>query len=166
MNFQGRVVLVTGGSKGIGRSICLAFAQKGASLVVNYGHDEGAARRVDEEVQKLGGTAQVLKADVASKEDVDRMFKEILDRFGRLDVLVNNAGMIRDTPLMLMSDKDWDSVLETNLKGTFYCCRAALRPMISKRWGRIINLVSPSALTGRAGQTNLRNTEFGMGNSE
>ena len=162
MNFQGRVVLVTGGSKGIGRSICLAFAQKSASVVVNYGHDEEAARRVDEEVQKLGGTAHVLKADVASKENVDRMFKEILDRFGRLDVLVNNAGMIRDTPLMLMSDKDWDSVLETNLKGTFYCCRAALRPMISKRWGRIINLVSPSALTGRAGQTNYAASKGGV----
>ena len=162
MNFQGRVVLVTGGSKGIGRSICLAFAQKSASVVVNYGHDEEAARRVDEEVQKLGGTAHVLKADIASKEDVDRMFKEILDRFGRLDVLVNNAGMIRDSPLMLMSDKDWDSVLETNLKGTFYCCRAALRPMISKRWGRIINLVSPSALTGRAGQTNYAASKGGV----
>jgi 3-oxoacyl-[acyl-carrier protein] reductase len=162
MNFQDRVILVTGGSKGIGRAICLAFAQKGAQVVVNYGHDEEAARQVDLEVQKTGGRAQILKADIAGKEDVDRMFKEILDRFGRLDVLVNNAGIIRDTPLMLMADKDWDSVLETNLKGTFYCCRAALRPMISKRWGRIINLASPSALTGRAGQTNYAASKGGV----
>jgi 3-oxoacyl-[acyl-carrier protein] reductase len=162
MNFQDRVVLVTGGSKGIGRAICLAFAQKGAQVVVNYGHDEEAARRVDAEVQKTGGRAQILKADIAAKDDVDRMFKEILDRFGRLDVLVNNAGIIRDTPLMLMADKDWDSVLETNLKGTFYCCRAALRPMISKRWGRIINLASPSAITGRAGQTNYAASKGGV----
>ena len=162
MNFQDQVVLVTGGSKGIGRAICLAFAQKGAQVVVNYGHDEEAARQVDLEVQKTGGRAQILKADITGKEDVDRMFKEILDRFGRLDVLVNNAGIIRDTPLMLMADKDWDSVLETNLKGTFYCCRAALRPMISKRWGRIINLASPSALTGRAGQTNYAASKGGV----
>jgi 3-oxoacyl-[acyl-carrier protein] reductase len=162
MNFQDQVVLVTGGSKGIGRAICLAFAQKGAQVVVNYGHDEEAARQVDLEVQKTGGRAQILKADITGKKDVDRMFKEILDRFGRLDVLVNNAGIIRDTPLMLMADKDWDSVLETNLKGTFYCCRAALRPMISKRWGRIINLASPSALTGRAGQTNYAASKGGV----
>jgi len=162
MNFQDQVVLVTGGSKGIGRAICLAFAQKGAQVVVNYGHDEEAARQVDSEVQKMGGTAQILKADITSKEEVDRMFKGTLDRFGRLDVLVNNAGIIRDTPLMLMSDKDWDSVLETNLKGTFHCCRAALRPMISNRRGRIINLVSPSALTGRAGQTNYAASKGGV----
>ncbi len=162
MNFQDQVVLVTGGSKGIGRAICLAFAQKGAQVVVNYGHDEEAARQVDSEVQKMGGTAQILKADITSKEEVDRMFKGTLDHFGRLDVLVNNAGIIRDTPLMLMSDKDWDSVLETNLKGTFHCCRAALRPMISNRRGRIINLVSPSALTGRAGQTNYAASKGGV----
>jgi 3-oxoacyl-[acyl-carrier protein] reductase len=162
MNFQDRVILVTGGSKGIGRAICLAFAERGAQVVVNYGHDEEAARRVDAEVQQIGGRAQILKADITGKGDVDRMFKEVLDRFGRLDVLVNNAGVIRDTHLMLMSDQDWDTVIETNLKGTFYCCRAALRPMIGKRRGRIINLASPSALTGRAGQTNYAASKGGV----
>jgi len=93
---------------------------------------------------------------------VDRMFKEVLDRFGRLDALVNNAGVIRDTYMMLMSDKDWDRVIETNLKGTFYCCRAALRPMVGKRRGRIINMVSPSAITGRAGQTNYSASKGGI----
>jgi 3-oxoacyl-[acyl-carrier protein] reductase len=162
MSFQDQVVLVTGGSKGIGRAICLAFAERGAQVVVNYGHDEEAARRVDAEVQQIGGRAQILKADITGKGDVDRMFKEVLDRFGRLDVLVNNAGVIRDTHLMLMSDQDWDTVIETNLKGTFYCCRAALRPMIGKRRGRIINLASPSALTGRAGQTNYAASKGGV----
>ena len=162
MSFQDQVVLVTGGSKGIGRAICLAFAERGAQVVVNYGHDEEAARRVDSEVQQIGGRAQILKADITGKGDVDRMFKEVLDRFGRLDVLVNNAGVIRDTHLMLMSDQDWDTVIETNLKGTFYCCRAALRPMIGKRRGRIINLASPSALTGRAGQTNYAASKGGV----
>ena len=90
------------------------------------------------------------------------MFKETLDQFGRLDVLVNNAGIIRDTHLMLMSEKDWDIVIETNLKGTFYCCRAALRPMIGQRRGRMINMVSPSAITGRAGQTNYAASKGGV----
>ena len=162
MSFQDQVVLVTGGSKGIGRAICLAFAERGAQVVVNYGHEEEAARRVDAEVKQIGGRAQILKADITGKGDVDRMFKEVLDRFGRLDVLVNNAGVIRDTHLMLMSDQDWDTVIETNLKGTFYCCRAALRPMIGKRKGRIINLASPSALTGRAGQTNYAASKGGV----
>jgi len=162
MNFQDQVVLITGGSRGIGRAISLAFSRRGAQVVINFGHDEEAARQVESEVQKAGGKAQSLKADITRKEDVDRMFKEILDRFGHLDVLVNNAGIIRDTPLMLMSDKDWDSVLETNLNGTFYCCRAALRPMISKRRGRIINLVSPSAITGRAGQSNYAASKGGV----
>jgi 3-oxoacyl-[acyl-carrier protein] reductase len=162
MNFQDQVVLVTGGSRGIGRAISLAFGEMGAQVVINYGHDEEAARKVGMEVQKAGGKGVSLRADITRKEDVDRMFKEIPDRFGGLDVLVNNAGIIRDTPLMLMSDGDWDSVIETNLKGTFYCCRAALRPMISKRRGRIINLVSPSAITGRAGQTNYAASKGGV----
>ncbi len=162
MSLQDRVVLVTGGSRGIGRGICLAFAERGAQVVVNYGHDEEAARRVLGEVQGNGGRAHPWRADITSREDVDQMFREILDRFGRLDVLVNNAGVIRDTHLMLMSDQDWDAVIDTNLKGTFHCCRAALRPMIGKRWGRIINLASPSALTGRAGQTNYAASKGGV----
>jgi 3-oxoacyl-[acyl-carrier protein] reductase len=162
MDFHERVVLVTGGSKGIGRAISQAFSRMGAQVVVNFGHDEEAARQVERESQEAGGKAITWKADISLKEDVDRMFKEMLDRFGRLDVLVNNAGVIRDTYLMLMSDKDWDRVVETNLRGTFYCCRAALRPMIAKRRGRIINMVSPSAITGRAGQTNYSASKGGV----
>ncbi len=162
MSFQDRVALVTGGSKGIGRAISQAFGQMGAQVVINYGHDDEAARKVEREVQEAGGKAIAWKADITLKEDVDRMFKEVLDRFGRLDVLVNNAGVIRDTYMMLMSEKDWDLVIETNLKGTFYCCRAALRPMIGKRQGRIINMVSPSAITGRAGQTNYSASKGGV----
>jgi len=162
MKFQDRVALVTGGSKGIGRAISHAFGQMGAHVVINYGHDEETARQVERELQEAGGKAIAWKADITLKEDVDRMFKEVLDRFGRLDVLVNNAGVIRDTYLMLMSEKDWDLVIETNLKGTFYCCRAVLRPMIGKRKGRIINMVSPSAITGRAGQTNYSASKGGV----
>jgi 3-oxoacyl-[acyl-carrier protein] reductase len=162
MSFQDCVALVTGGSKGIGRAISQAFGQVGAQVVINYGHDEEAARQVEREVREAGGKAIAWKADVTLIEDVDRMFKGVLDRLGRLDVLVNNAGIIRDTYLMLMSEKDWDLVIETNLKGTFYCCRAALRPMIGRRQGRIINLASPSAITGRAGQTNYSASKGGV----
>jgi 3-oxoacyl-[acyl-carrier protein] reductase len=162
MSFHDQVVLVTGGSKGIGRAISQAFGRMGAQVVINYGHDEESARQVEREVREAGGKAIAWKADITLKEDVDRMFKEVLDRFGRLDVLVNNAGVIRDAYLMLMSEKDWDRVIETNLRGTFYCCRAALRPMIGKRKGRIVNMVSPSAITGRAGQTNYSASKGGV----
>ena len=162
MSFHDQVVLVTGGSKGIGRAISRAFAQMGAQVVINYGHDEETARQSEKEVQEAGGKAIAWKADITLKEDVDRMFKEVLDRFGRLDVLVNNAGVIRDSYMMLMSDKDWDRVIETNLKGTFSCSRAALRPMIAQKRGRIINMVSPSAITGRAGQTNYSASKGGV----
>jgi len=162
VSFQDQVVLVTGGSKGIGRAISEAFGREGAHVVINFGHDEETGRQVERDVQNVGGKAMAWKADITLKEDVDRMFKEVLDRFGRLDVLVNNAGVIRDTYMMLMSEKDWDLVIETNLKGTFYCCRAALRPMIGKRRGRIINMASPSAITGRAGQTNYSASKGGI----
>ena len=162
MTFENQVVLVTGGSKGIGKAISRAFAAKGAQVVINFGHDEDAARQVEREVQQAGGRAWTRRADVARLEDVDRMFKETLDQFGRLDVVVNNAGIVRDSHLMLMSEKDWDSVVETNLKGAFYCCRAALRPMIGRKRGRIINMVSPSAITGRAGQTNYAASKGGV----
>jgi len=162
MLFADQVVLVTGGSKGIGKAIASAFAQRGAAVVINYGHDESAAREAQSEIQQAGGKVQVQKADITRPEEVGGMFQQILDQFQRLDVLVNNAGVIRDRHLMLMSEKDWDEVINTNLKGTFHCCRAALRPMIGQKSGRIINLASPSAITGRAGQTNYAASKGGV----
>ncbi len=162
MIFKDHVVLVTGGSKGIGKAIACAFAQRGASVVINYGHDEAAARQTQAEIQQAGGRALVQPADITHGEEVGRMFKEILAQFQRLDVLVNNAGVIRDRHMMLMSEKDWNEVIDTNLKGTFHCCRAALRPMIGQKGGRIINLASPSAITGRAGQTNYAASKGGV----
>jgi 3-oxoacyl-[acyl-carrier protein] reductase len=162
MIFKDHVVLVTGGSKGIGKAIACAFAQRGASVVINYGHDETAARQAQAEIQQAGGRALIQPADITRSEEVGRMFKEILAQFQRLDVLVNNAGVIRDGHMMLMSEKDWNEVIDTNLKGTFHCCRAALRPMIGQKGGRIINLASPSAITGRAGQTNYAASKGGV----
>lgn len=162
MTFTDQVVLVTGGSKGIGKAIACAFAQRGASVVINYGHDEGPAQETQSIIQRAGGKVQTQQADITRGEEVSRMFKRILSQFQRLDVLVNNAGVIRDGHLMLMSEKDWDEVIDTNLKGTFHCCRAALRPMIGQKRGRIINLASPSAITGRAGQTNYAASKGGV----
>jgi 3-oxoacyl-[acyl-carrier protein] reductase len=162
MIFKDHVVLVTGGSKGIGKAIACAFAQRGASVVINYGHDETAARQAQAEIQQAGGRALIQPADITRSEEVGRMFKEILAQFQRLDVLVNNAGVVRDGHMMLMSEKDWNEVIDTNLKGTFHCCRAALRPMIGQKRGRIINLASPSAITGRAGQTNYAASKGGV----
>lgn len=162
MNFEGQVVLITGGSKGIGKAVAWAFARQGASVIINYGHDEEAARKLERSIQQTGGKASLHPADVTSSEAVSRMFKEILDRNQRLDVLVNNAGIIRDGHMMLMSDKDWDAVIDTNLRGTFLCCRAALRPMVGQKRGRIINLASPSAITGREGQTNYAASKGGV----
>ncbi len=157
-----QTVLVTGGSKGIGRAIALAFGRKGARVIINYGHDESAALEAQREIAAGGGTADIKKADITRPEEVQRMFRELVEKFGRLDVLVNNAGVTRDRHLMLMSDKDWEDVLHTNLNGTFYCCRAALRPMIAQKSGRIINLASPSAISGRAGQTNYAASKGGV----
>ncbi len=162
MNFEGQVVLITGGSKGIGKAIAWAFARKGASVIINYGHDEDPARQMESQIQQTGGKAQIQKADVTRNEEVNGMFKQILDQYQRLDVLVNNAGIVRDGHMMLMPDKDWNAVIDTNLKGTFLCCRAALRPMIGRKRGRIINLASPSAITGRAGQTNYAASKGGV----
>jgi 3-oxoacyl-[acyl-carrier protein] reductase len=161
-DLKDHVVLVTGGSRGIGKAIACAFAQRGASVVINYGHDETAARQAQAEIQQVGGRALIQPADITRSEEVGRMFKEILAQFQRLDVLVNNAGVVRDGHMMLMSEKDWNEVIDTNLKGTFHCCRAALRPMIGQKGGRIINLASPSAITGRAGQTNYAASKGGV----
>ncbi len=162
MSLSDKVVLVTGGSKGIGKAIVLAFGREGAHVMINYGHDEAAAQAVRLEIEQSGGRAQILSANVTRLDEVKRMFGEILDRHGRIDVLVNNAGIIRDGHMMLMSDKDWDEVIDTNLKGTFYCCRAVLRPMIGQKGGGIINIGSPSAITGRAGQTNYAASKGGV----
>ncbi len=162
MDFEGQVVMVTGGSRGIGRAVSRAFARKGAEGVINFGSREEPARDLEARIREEGGKAHLRKADVTSPEDVDRMFRETVDRFGRIDVLVNNAGIVRDAHLMLMSEKDWDAVIDTNLKGTFLCSRAALRPMIAGKSGRIINMASPSALTGRAGQANYAASKGGV----
>lgn len=151
---DGKVALVTGGTKGIGRAIALSLARGGARVAVNYSSDEEAASRTEDELKKINGFGLSFKADVSDDYEVQKMFERLLEKAGALHVLINNAGIIKDSLLLLMKKDDWKSVIDVNLTGIYNCSKEALRPMINERWGRIINIISPSALMGRVGQTN------------
>jgi len=154
MSLDGKIALVTGGSKGIGRAIALALARDGARVFAAYGHDEEAAAALAAEAGAAGLSLQAVRMDVTSTDAVDAFFKERLEADEPVQVLVNNAGGFRDAFLAMMSDQDWHDVLEVNATGTFRVTRRAIRLMIATRWGRIVNIVSPSALLGLPGQTN------------
>jgi 3-oxoacyl-[acyl-carrier protein] reductase len=162
MGFDGRIVIVTGGSKGIGRAISLAFCQRGAVVIANYSSDEAAAQELKKEAESLVGRLIPCRADVTEFRQVSGMVEQVSNEHGRIDVLVNSVGMMRDNLLMLMSDEDWDRVLRTNLTSIFYCCRAVLRKMIPQRRGKIINIASVSGILGTAGQANYAASKGGM----
>lgn len=157
-----KVALVTGGSRGIGAAICRALASHGARVAINYRENREAAERVRDEIEDLGSSGILLQGDVSEAQAVNHIFQLLQGTFGRLDILINNAGLIRDRFLMLMAEEDWDEVIATNLKGVYLCSKAACRMMIGQRSGKIINLVSPSALTGRAGQVNYSASKGGV----
>lgn len=159
---QPRVVIVTGGSRGIGRAVCLAFAEQGARIFFNYHSAGDAARETEALAADAGGEATGLQADVSAEADVVAFFKQVLETAGRVDVLVNNAGVTRDGLLVRMKAADWDAVMGTNLKGAFLCCRAAAKPMMKQRYGRIINLSSVVAFAGNAGQANYVASKAGI----
>lgn len=157
-----RVVLVMGGSKGIGRSVALAFAEPGTVVAVNYRSDERDAARVVDEVGGRGATGVALRADVTQMDQVRSMVEGVISRYERIDVLVNNAGGNRDGLLALMSPEDWHAVVEVNLTGVFHCCKAVLRPMTAQRRGAIVNVSSLSGITGLAGQANYAAAKGGV----
>ncbi len=151
---SGQVALVTGASRGIGRSIALNLAELGANVVVNYSGNETAAQEVVAEIQALGVEAVALKANVGKTEEAENLVKEAINVLGRIDILVNNAGITRDNLIMRMKEEEFDSVIETNLKGVFNCLKAVTRPMMKQRYGRIINISSVVGVLGNAGQAN------------
>jgi len=155
-------VIVTGGTKGLGKAIALSFALEGAWVGVNYSSDDESGSRTEAELKGLATKSLLLKADVSIGSDVEMMIGRVLDEWEYVDILVNNAGIIRDKLLMFLDEKDWDRVVEVNLKGTYLCSRAIIKTMIARRFGRIINITSPSALTGRAGQTNYSASKGGI----
>lgn len=161
-DLSGRVALVTGGSRGIGREISRQLSKFGAAVAINYHTSEEQAHSIRKEIEGEGGKAIVIQGDVRVPEDTERMVQTAVDGLGSLDILVNNAGFNRDTLLLRMSLQDWDEVMELNLRAVFLCTKAALRPMMKNRWGRIINIGSVSGLAGNAGQANYAAAKSGL----
>jgi len=158
-----RVVFITGGSRGIGRAVAYRFAEeKPRIIIVHYDPDENAANETVRELESRRVEAESHKVDVSSFQDMDVFFKEIVSKHGGVDVLVNNAGITRDTLLMRMSEEDWDSVLKVNLKSVFNCTRAVVRSMVKQKGGRIVNISSLSGQIGNAGQANYAASKAGM----
>ena len=159
---SGQVALVTGASRGIGAAIAKELAGAGATVVVNYASSPAAAEAVVAEIQAAGGQAWAHQANVADEEQVEAMVKAVLEKEGRLDVLVNNAGITRDGLLMRMKTADWQSVIDLNLTGVFLCTRAVSRSMLKARRGRIINITSVVGLMGNPGQANYSAAKAGV----
>jgi 3-oxoacyl-[acyl-carrier protein] reductase len=162
MDFADKVAVVTGSSRGIGRAIALRLAKGGAKVVVNYRDSEGAAKDVVEQIRANGGDAISVQADVSKAAEAQVLIDAAKEAFGRVDILVNNAGTTRDTLLMRMSEEDWDVVIDTNLKGTFNCIKAASRQMMRQRYGRIVNITSVAGIAGNAGQANYASAKAGI----
>ena len=162
MRLQDKVAIVTGGTRGIGKAICLLFAAEGARVVANFSRDDHAAEVLREKAKSKGLDIDLFKADVTRFNDVKEMVENTSAKYGRIDILVNNVGLIRDNFLMLMSDDDWDTLVKANLTSLFYCCKTVIRKMIPQRSGKIVNISSISGILGTAGQTNYAATKGGM----
>ncbi|MEH7299649.1 MULTISPECIES: 3-oxoacyl-[acyl-carrier-protein] reductase [Neobacillus] len=154
MSLAGKAALVTGASRGIGREIALELARQGANVAVNFSGSEAKANEVVDEIKALGRDAVAIKCDVSNTVEVTEMVKASIDRFGKLDILINNAGITRDNLLMRMKEEEWDDVINTNLKGVFLCTKAVTRQMMKQRVGRIINIASVVGVSGNPGQAN------------
>jgi len=154
MNLSGKIVLVTGSSRGIGRAIALKFASRGAHVIINYVKNRNAAEDVVKRIKIMGRRSIAIKADVSDPQQVRLLIERCINEFGRIDVLVNNAGIIRDRTLKTMSFEEWDSVIKVNLYGTYYCIKETLPYMIRQGGGKIINISSVVALIGNFGQAN------------
>jgi 3-oxoacyl-[acyl-carrier protein] reductase len=162
MTLEKMTALVTGGSRGIGRAICLKLAAMGATVGINYVSNPSAAEETLKQIEAIGGKGFTVRFDVADIEAVQENIKEIIATHGQIDILVNNAGITRDGLMARMKEDDWDSVLDTNLKGAFLCSKAVIRTMMKKRWGRIINVSSVVGFVGNGGQVNYGAAKAGL----
>lgn len=157
-----KIAIVTGASRGIGRQTALTLASYGATVIVNYNGSKEKAESVVEEIQFMGGRSRAYQANVADTEEVKQMMNEVKKEFGRIDILVNNAGITKDNLLMAMKEEEFDSVIDTNLKGAFLCMKHVIRIMLRQRYGRIINVSSVSGVMGNAGQINYCASKAGL----
>ena len=162
MLLDGRHALVTGASRGIGRAVALALAAEGASVALNFAGNVAAAEAVRDEIERAGGKAILVPADVSDEGAVEAMVKTVAEAFGSIDILINNAGITRDGLLLRMKEADWDAVLNTNLKGVFLCAKAVSKLMMKKRYGRIVNMASVVGLVGNASQANYAAAKAGV----
>ena len=162
MDFSGKTAVVTGGSRGLGRAVCLELARGGANVVLCYAGNEAAAAETVSACEALGAKALAVKCDVADGAQVKALMDEAVKTFGRIDILVNNAGITRDGLLMMMKEEDFDAVISANLRGTFLCMKAVARAMMKQRYGRIVNLSSVVGLRGNAGQVNYAASKAGV----
>jgi 3-oxoacyl-[acyl-carrier protein] reductase len=157
-----RIAVVTGGSRGIGRAVALRLAQDGAKVIITYVRGKEAADEVIETIKSNGGEAFAYQFDVSDYEATQTAFADILDKFGKVDYLINNAGITRDALLMRMKEEDWDKVIAVNLKGAFNCIKAVVRPMLKQKFGRIVNITSVVAFMGNVGQANYVASKAGL----
>jgi 3-oxoacyl-[acyl-carrier protein] reductase len=161
-HLTGQVAIVTGASRGIGRAVALALASEGATVAINYASSATAAEQVVGEIVSAGGDAIALQADVAQAEQVDMLVDAVVEKWGRVDVLVNNAGITRDTLLLRMKPEDWQAVINLNLTGVFLCTKAASKLMLKQKSGRIINIASVAGQMGNPGQANYSAAKAGV----
>jgi len=161
MELLGKVALVTGGGQGIGRAVVLTLARNGADVAISDINPE-TAEITAKEIRAIGRRALVIEADVSQFEDGERMIRETVETLGRIDILINNAGITRDKLMLRMSEEDWDMVLNVNLKGAFNCTRSAVRYMARQKGGRIVNIASVVGLMGNAGQANYAASKAGL----
>jgi len=162
MNLQGKVAVVTGGSRGIGKSISLKLAELGSTVVINYVKNDSYALEVAQEIEKMGKSALLVKKDVSKINEAEELIEEVYRKFNSIDILVNNAGITKDTLFLRMTEEDFDKVLNTNLKGTFNVTKAAVKYMVKKRYGRIINISSIVGIYGNVGQANYAAAKAGI----
>ena len=162
MLLDGKVALVTGASRGIGRAIAIELAKEGATVAINYAGNKTAAEEVKNIITEMGGKAMIIQADVSDENSAMNMVEEVIKEFGGIDILVNNAGITRDGLFIRMKEDDWNAVINTNLTGIFNCTKVAAKYMMKKRSGKIINMSSVSGIMGNAGQTNYAAAKAGV----
>jgi len=162
MSIAGQVAIVTGASRGIGRAIALELAQQGAHVLVNYQSNAAAANQVVAQIEQAGGSGWAYAANISDEQAVAAMVAACIDRWGQIDMLVNNAGITADAPMVRMKDEQWHAVIETNLTGVFLCCRAVLAPMRARHYGRVVNIGSLAGLAGNIGQVNYAAAKAGL----